>query len=88
MEYRKVCVEILARFLKDGGIRPVAIVWADGRTFTVDRLKFVEQAPARVSSVMPVRYTCLIGGRERRLYYEPDLERWFVEVQTDKEEIV
>ena len=87
MEYRKVCVEILARFLKDGGIRPVTVVWADGRRFEIDKLKFIEPAPSRVSAVMPVRYTCLIGGEERKLYYEPDFERWFVEVITAREEI-
>ncbi len=81
MEYRKVCVEILARFSRYGGIRPVEVVWEDGRRFPVDKLKYIEQAPARVSAILPVRYTCMMGGRERRLYYEPEKERWFVEVE-------
>ncbi len=79
MEYRKVCVEVTVRFLKEGGMRPVCLTWEDGRKFTVDRVKFVERAPARVAALLPVRYTCVVEGRERMLYFEADALRWFVE---------
>ena len=82
MKYKKVCVEVLARFSGKGGVRPVELVWSDGRTFPVERVRFVERAPARVNAVLPVRYTCVIGGKEKLLYFEPERMRWFVEVQT------
>ena len=72
MRYVKVYVETVVRFVPSGGMRPMYIVWEDG-------VRFVERAPARVGSVLPVRYTCVMGGQERYLYFEPDGERWFVE---------
>ena len=56
------------------------LVWKDGAKYAIDRVRFAERAPARVSAIMPVRYTCLIGGREKYLYFEPEKMRWFVEV--------
>lgn len=79
MEYEKIYVEVIVRFLRKGGMRPLFLVWSDGRRYAVDRVKFIERAPSRVASILPVRYTCMIGGREKRLYYEEEGERWFVE---------
>ena len=79
MDYQKVNVEVAVNFLKEGGMRPMWIIWEDGRKFFIDRVKFIERASARVGSVLPVRYTCMVGGREKRLYYEPEDMRWFVE---------
>lgn len=79
MRYRKVCVEVTAKFSRDGGVKPLSLVWEDGRRLEVDRVKAVERAPARVSALLPIRYTCVILGRERWLYLEPDKMRWFVE---------
>lgn len=79
MEYEKIYVETVVRFSPDGGMRPLYIVWEDGAQYTVDKVRFVEHAPAHVGSVLPVRYTCVIGGRERYLYYEQPTEQWFVE---------
>ena len=79
MEYEKVYVEVVAKFPACGGMRPLYLVWEDGRKYEIDRVKFAERAPARVSSVLPVRYTCVFGGRERCLYFEEEAKRWFVE---------
>ena len=67
------------RFPVGGGMRPLCIVWEDGRKYPIDHVKFAERAPARVSSVLPLRFTCMISGRERYLYYEEAERRWFVE---------
>lgn len=82
MHYAKVCVEVAARFLRDGGLRPVAVLWEDGRRYEVQRVKFIERAPAHVSAVLPVRYTCVIAGAEKELWFEPEELRWFVEVKS------
>lgn len=79
MEYEKVYVETVVRFPVGGGMRPLCIVWEDGRKYPIDHVKFAERAPARVSSVLPLRFTCMISGRERYLYYEEAERRWFVE---------
>ena len=79
MEYEKIYVETVVRFSVTGGMRPLYIVWEDGERYAVDKVRFIDRAPARVGSVMPVRYTCVMNGREKLLYYEPADEKWFVE---------
>ena len=79
MSYRKVYVEVVVRFLKEGGMRPLWLIWEDGRKFEVERVCFIERKSARVGSVLPVRYTCVIRGKEKFLYYEN--LRWFLEVE-------
>ena len=80
MDYQKVHVEVAVNFPKEGGMRPLWIKWGDGRKFLIDRIKFIERASARTGSVLPVRYTCIVAGREKRLYFEPEDMRWFVEM--------
>lgn len=63
MEYEKIYVETLVRFPAEGGMRPVAVIWENGSRFEIDRIKFIDRAPARVSAVLPMRYTCVMGGR-------------------------
>lgn len=75
-----MCVEVMVRFLSEGGMRPAKIIWADGRAFGVDRVKYIERAPAHVSAVLPVRYTCVVEGKVRSLWFEPEQQRWFVEI--------
>ena len=79
MEYEKIYVETLVRFPAEGGMRPVAVIWENGSRFEIDRIKFIDRAPARVSAVMPMRYTCVMGGREKYLYFEEEGLRWLVE---------
>ncbi len=79
MAYRKVFVEVTAKFAREGGLRPLFVVYEDGRIFEIERVKAVERAPARVGAALPVRYTCVIRGSEHWLYLEPERSRWFVE---------
>lgn len=79
MGYKKVCVEVTAKFMREGGVRPLSLLWYDGRRFEVDKVKSVERVPARVGAVLPIRFTCIILGQERWLYLEPEKMRWFVE---------
>lgn len=84
MDYQKVHVEVEVNFPKEGGMRPLWIKWEDGRRFPVERVKFIERASARTGSVLPVRYTLIVAGREKRLYFEPEDMRWFVETPIQK----
>ncbi len=80
MGYKKVYVEVEVLFPSEGGMRPVWIKWEDGRKFFVERVKFIERASARAGSVLPVRYTLIVAGREKQLFYEPEDMRWFVQI--------
>lgn len=79
MIFDKIYVEVIVKFLKDGGMRPLEIVWADGQRFPVDRVKYIERVPSKVGALIVKRFTVLTCGFEKYLYYEDGKERWFVE---------
>ena len=86
----KVYVSTAAEFSADGFLRPLWIIWEDGRRFDIDRVVHVERA-ARVVHVeraasrkaggVGLRYTVMIGGKRHHLYYEDNF-KWFVEAKT------
>ena len=80
MEIKRVNVETDVRFGREGGLRPLWLIWEDGRKFEIDRVKRVDRAPSQAGSVLPVRYTCVVEGKEKRLYFEPERMAWFVEM--------
>ncbi len=55
------------------------IIWIDGQRFNIDRIKYIERAPSKVGGLLTKRYTAIIDGYEKLLYYEEKQERWFVE---------
>ena len=79
MWYEKIYVKVIAEFNLNGGMRPTEVVWKDGRRFEVERLKFKERAPCKTGGVLPVRYTVIINGEQKYLYFDRDNERFFVE---------
>ena len=79
MLYEKIYVGVIVKFSNDGGMRPMEIIWVDGQRFTIDRVKFVEKAPSKVGGLLTKRFTVIISGFEKLLYYEEKQERWFVE---------
>lgn len=81
MGYEKRYVGMNVRFEESGKMTPLTVLWEDGREIPVDRVLSFGRAPSHVGSVMPVRYVCLIGGRERELYFESVCRRWFVEIK-------
>ena len=40
----KINLEVIAKFDVNGNIRPVSIVWEDGRVFPVDRILDIRKA--------------------------------------------
>ena len=75
--HRKIFVEVIARFDLAGGITPLYIIWEDGRKFEVDKILDVRRAASLKAGGIGMRYTVMILGRQRYLYYEDPL--WFVE---------
>ena len=57
---------------------PLSLIW-EGRTLRVGRAETVGRVPDRLSGFLPVCYECDILGRRRRIYFEPEKKRWFVE---------
>jgi len=73
----KVYVGVTAAFEPDGRITPVSIKWEDGRAFEIDRVIDVRPAASTKAGGCGIRYTCMVRGREVRLFLEEN--RWFIE---------
>lgn len=70
-------MEVIARHAEDGTVRPLAIVWEDGRRFEVERVLDVRRAASLKVGGTGVRYLVRIQNRDTFLFYEEP--RWFVE---------
>ena len=72
---RYVAVEAL--FTEEGRIMPEAIIWDDGRRFTIDEVRDVRRAASLKTGGDGMRYTIRVGTNITYLFYEEP--RWFVE---------
>ena len=79
----RLYVEVLARHTPEGKVVPLSIVWEDGRQFSVDRILDTRRCVSLKVGGAGIRYTCMICGKSRYLFYED--ERWFVEARDEKE---
>lgn len=73
----KVYVEVTVTFDTEGKITPVSFKWEDGRVFEIDHVTDVRQAASMKAGGTGIRYTCMLLGREVRLFHEEN--RWFME---------
>jgi hypothetical protein len=76
--YKKY-VDVIARFYEDGRIIPLAIWWAEGQLYEIDRVLDVRPAASLKAGGAGIRYTCRIQGHEKYIWREQD--RWFVEAK-------
>ena len=86
MNESKVYVRVKADFDRQGFVHPKAITWTDGRVYEIDKVVDIKHMRAGKAGGNGDRFTVMIGGRERYLFYErfAELEgnhvgRWFVE---------
>ncbi len=84
--YEKAYIEVDVLFEADGTMLPQYIIWEDGKRFEVDRILKIQPAPAQKAGGQGDRYTVMIGGKQRFLFFEhsPDygdekIGKWFVE---------
>lgn len=74
----KIYVDVVAEFTKDGRLLPKNIKWEDGNVFEIQRITDVRRAASLKAGGVGMRYTCVICGQEKHLFYE-DNNKWFVE---------
>ena len=74
---KKVFVEVIAKFDREGNVTPLTVIWEDGRKFKVDHVLDARRAASLKAGGIGLRYTCMIGGRSTYLWYEDPA--WFVE---------
>ena len=73
----KIYVSVELVVDEEGRILPTAIIWEDGHKFGIDKVKDVRYAASQKAGGIGTRYTCMIMGQERYLYFEDP--KWFVE---------
>lgn len=80
MAYKKY-VEMVVRCTADGAILPLAIRWAPGIMYEIDKVLDIRPAASLKAGGAGIRYTCRIRGHEKYIWREED--RWFVEAKSD-----
>lgn len=78
----KKYVEMIVRYLEDGTILPLAVRWAEGEMYEIDRVVDVRPAASLKAGGAGIRYTCMIQGHQKYLWLEDT--RWFVEAKGDR----
>ena len=74
---RKQYVPVVVRFDTKGKMRPLVIEFDEDHKYPVDRVLDVRRAACQSVGGVGDRYTCVIQGQERYLWFEKG--RWFVE---------
>lgn len=78
----KIHVDVLAEFSSEESLLPRQIYWKDGRKFIIDRVLKCVRATNTKAGGVGLRYTVMICGQEKFLYYEENY-KWFVEGKTN-----
>lgn len=77
----KKYVDVIAKFDTDGSIKPLAIVWDDGKLYEIDHVIDMRHAVSLKAGGAGIRYRCKIQGREKYIWLEEN--KWFVEAKSD-----
>ena len=82
MEYKRMPLTVDVTFDKNGVIRPKRIVFLE-ESFDITKVLSVRRyCPTQVSCIAPIEYTIIVENHERKIYYEPDTQKWFSVKQT------
>lgn len=73
----KIYISVKAVFYPEGGFKPTALVWEDGREYAIDRVTDIRRAASLKAGGTGIRYTCKVAGKQVYLFLEED--RWFME---------
>ena len=74
---KKRYVDVVALHREDGSVRPLSIVWEDGRRFKVERILDTRRAASLKVGGTGMRYLVRIQNKDTFLFFEDP--RWFVE---------
>ncbi len=77
MENRKVYVDVMAEFSKEGVLTPKSFRWEDGSVYEIEKIRDMRRVASLKAGGVGMRYICMVCGRESSLYYE-DNNQWFM----------
>ncbi len=75
-------VDVRVQFDTSGNMKPLSVLWPDGREFEIDRVLKVQNSVSD-SGGTGRKYTVKIHGQQRELFYAQDYKRdgilcWYV----------
>jgi hypothetical protein len=76
---KKVFVDVLVKYTKDGRLIPLTVMWEDGRRFEIDKVLEEKKAASLKVGGQGLRYKCRIYSKEIFLWLEDG--KWFVEAK-------
>lgn len=74
----KAYIEVIAKYNQQGQIRPLKIIWEDGRAFEIQRIIDIRPAASLKAGGAGLRYACIINGKTVYLFLEDN--KWFIEL--------
>ena len=75
IQREKRYVEVDVRFSTEGRLRPLQIIFDKGQIYKIDTIRDICRRAADVGGVGD-RYTCMIQGKERELWFEDGRWLW------------
>jgi len=82
MSYICGYIDVLTLIMADGRKIPKEIHWDNGKVFKID--DYIECGIVLSFSGKPgILYKIKIKDKERRLYYDKDTNRWFIDLKTN-----
>lgn len=76
MQLYKRYIEVIIKQKKDGEMIPLYVVWDDGKKYKIEKI-FRKERRASIVGGCGLRYSCMIEGKQRNIFYEKD--KWFIE---------
>ncbi len=74
---KKVFVDVIAQFTKEGELIPMEVTWNDGRKYSVDKVFEHKKAASLKVGGQGIRYRCRVCNKEIYLFLEEG--KWFME---------
>ena len=74
----KQVVDMIAKFNQNGDVMPIAIVWPDGKKFTIDKVLDVRRAASLKLGGHGIRYRVRIRDRVIDIFNDDGV--WFLDV--------
>jgi len=76
---RKVFVDVVATFTKDGDLLPIAFTWEDGVKYNIDKILDMKKAASLKVGGHGIKYLCRVKNKEMAMFLEEG--KWFVEAK-------
>lgn len=76
MKLFKRYIDVIVRQKRSGKSEPLYICWDNGKMYKIDKILDCQRRASQVGGC-GLRYSCMIQGEHRYLFFEKD--RWFIE---------